>query len=139
DRGVYRIRTHGPETLINSPRPADHRTHTPSRSHVRVVAHLGRRAVAHQACSVDRINAKSRRATTARSRRGRKRRSDRDHGWTTFRTRSLELSFDLDGRWRFRPDKALSLRTNMSAGQLFDLIMPAAFTASAFISTWVLT
>ena len=27
----------------------------------------------------------------------------------------------------------------MSAGQLFDLIMPAAFTASAFISTWVLT
>src|SRR5689334_3090047 len=26
----------------------------------------------------------------------------------------------------------------MSAGQLFDLIMPAAFAASALISTWVL-
>src|SRR6185369_6858138 len=30
------------------------------------------------------------------------------------------------------------LRTNMSAGQLFDLIMPAAFAVSALISTWVL-
>jgi hypothetical protein len=32
----------------------------------------------------------------------------------------------------------VSLRTNMSAGQLFDLIMPAAFALSAFLSTWVL-
>ncbi|HET6978090.1 MAG TPA: hypothetical protein VFI24_17295 [Pyrinomonadaceae bacterium] len=32
----------------------------------------------------------------------------------------------------------MSLRTNMSAGQLFDLIMPAAFALSALLSTWVL-
>ncbi|HEY6215317.1 MAG TPA: hypothetical protein VIW74_01560 [Pyrinomonadaceae bacterium] len=32
----------------------------------------------------------------------------------------------------------MSLRTNMSAGELFDLIMPAAYVASALLSTWVL-
>jgi len=32
----------------------------------------------------------------------------------------------------------VSLRTNMSAGELFDLIMPAAYVASALLSTWVL-
>ena len=32
----------------------------------------------------------------------------------------------------------MSLRTNISAGQLFDLIMPAAFVISALVSTWVL-
>jgi hypothetical protein len=32
----------------------------------------------------------------------------------------------------------VSLRTNISAGQLFDLIMPAAFALSALLSTWVL-
>jgi len=32
----------------------------------------------------------------------------------------------------------VSLRTNISAGQLFDLIMPAAFVISALVSTWVL-
>ena len=30
------------------------------------------------------------------------------------------------------------LRTNISAGQLFELIMPAAFALSALLSTWVL-
>jgi len=32
----------------------------------------------------------------------------------------------------------VSLKTNMSAGELFDLIMPAAYVASALLSTWVL-
>ncbi len=32
----------------------------------------------------------------------------------------------------------MSLKTNMSAGELFDLIMPAAYVASALLSTWVL-
>lgn len=32
----------------------------------------------------------------------------------------------------------MSFKINMSAGELFDLIMPAAFVISAFISTWVL-
>jgi len=32
----------------------------------------------------------------------------------------------------------LSFRTNISAGQLFDLIMPVAFVVSALLSTWVL-
>jgi len=32
----------------------------------------------------------------------------------------------------------LSFRTNISAGQLFDLIMPVAFVASALLSSWVL-
>ncbi len=32
----------------------------------------------------------------------------------------------------------MSLRTNISAGQLFDLIMPVAFVLSALLSTWVL-
>jgi hypothetical protein len=32
----------------------------------------------------------------------------------------------------------VSLKTNMSAGELFDLIMPAAYVASALLSIWVL-
>ena len=32
----------------------------------------------------------------------------------------------------------MSFKTNMSAGELFDLIMPAAFVLSALLSTWVL-
>ena len=32
----------------------------------------------------------------------------------------------------------MSLKTNMSAGELFDLVMPAAYVASALLSTWVL-
>lgn len=32
----------------------------------------------------------------------------------------------------------MTLKSNMSAGELFDLIMPAAFVLSALISTWVL-
>lgn len=32
----------------------------------------------------------------------------------------------------------MSLRTTISAGQLFDLIMPAAFAVSALVSMWVL-
>lgn len=32
----------------------------------------------------------------------------------------------------------MSLKTNMSAGELFDLLMPAAYVASALLSTWVL-
>lgn len=32
----------------------------------------------------------------------------------------------------------MGLRTNISAGQLFELIMPAAFVLSALMSTWVL-
>ena len=32
----------------------------------------------------------------------------------------------------------MSLKTNMSAGELFELIMPVASAASALISTWVL-
>ena len=32
----------------------------------------------------------------------------------------------------------MSFKLNMSAGELFDLIMPAAFVISALISTWVL-
>ena len=32
----------------------------------------------------------------------------------------------------------MSLKTNMSAGELFDLIMPAAFIVSGLVSTWVL-
>jgi len=32
----------------------------------------------------------------------------------------------------------VSLKTNMSAGELFDLVMPAAYVASALLSTWVL-
>ena len=31
----------------------------------------------------------------------------------------------------------MSLKTHMSAGELFDLIMPAAYAASALLSTWV--
>lgn len=31
----------------------------------------------------------------------------------------------------------MSLKTNMSAGELFDLIMPAAYVVSALLSTWV--
>jgi hypothetical protein len=32
----------------------------------------------------------------------------------------------------------VSFKINMSAGELFDLIMPAAFVISALVSTWVL-
>ena len=32
----------------------------------------------------------------------------------------------------------MSFKLNMSAGELFDLIMPAAFVISALLSTWVL-
>jgi len=32
----------------------------------------------------------------------------------------------------------VSLRSNISAGQLFDLIMPAVFAVSALVSSWVL-
>lgn len=32
----------------------------------------------------------------------------------------------------------MSLKTNMSAGELFELIMPVAYVVSALLSTWVL-
>lgn len=32
----------------------------------------------------------------------------------------------------------MSFKLNMSAGELFDLIMPAAYVISALLSTWVL-